>query len=113
MSQISLEKIRKPLSRKAFTLCLHFSRKFRIQAPFSNITPDWMVPTDLSSQPCIVGGKPMDFTCGDCQAEMAFIEVMIGGRRRRPRLSVSHPHPAPFFSIIAEEPRRCRGSLTS
>ncbi|MCF2618936.1 hypothetical protein JQM63_03680 [Oscillibacter valericigenes] len=79
MSQISLEKIRKPLSRKAFTLCLHFSRKFRIQAPFSNITPDWMVPTDLSSQPCIVGGKSMDFTCGDCQAEMAFIEVMTEG----------------------------------
>ena len=52
---------------------------------FSNITLDWTrcLPPRRSAL-CIVGGKPMDFTYGDCQAEMdlinkAFIEVMIEG----------------------------------
>ena len=54
------------------------------QAPFSNITLDWVVPNDMKNLPAIVGGKEMDFTYGDCKKEMdmvnkAFIEIMIEG----------------------------------
>ncbi|NLM00438.1 MAG: ribonucleoside triphosphate reductase [Treponema sp.] len=54
------------------------------QAPFTNITLDWVCPDDLKDKPAVVGGKEMDFTYGDCQKEMdminkAFIELMIEG----------------------------------
>jgi ribonucleoside-triphosphate reductase len=54
------------------------------QAPFTNITLDWIVPEDMKNTPALVGGKSEDFTYGDCQREMdminkVFIELMIGG----------------------------------
>ena len=54
------------------------------QAPFTNITLDWVCPEDLKNQKAIVGGKEMDFTYGDCQAEMdlinkQFILLMLEG----------------------------------
>ncbi|MBO5100827.1 MAG: ribonucleoside triphosphate reductase [Treponema sp.] len=54
------------------------------QAPFTNITLDWVCPEDLKNKPAIVGGKEQDFTYGDCQKEMdminkAFIELMLEG----------------------------------
>lgn len=54
------------------------------QAPFTNITLDWIVPDDLRDKQAIVGGKEQKFTYGDCQHEMdiinkAFIELMIEG----------------------------------
>lgn len=54
------------------------------QAPFTNITLDWVCPDDLKNKPAIVGGKEMDFTYGDCKKEMdminkAFIQLMIEG----------------------------------
>ncbi|MBO4532375.1 MAG: ribonucleoside triphosphate reductase [Treponema sp.] len=54
------------------------------QAPFTNITLDWVCPDDLKDKKAIVGGKEQDFTYGDCQKEMdllnkVFIELMIEG----------------------------------
>ena len=54
------------------------------QAPFTNITLDWVCPDDLKNQKAIVGGKEMDFTYGDCQKEMdminrQFIKLMLEG----------------------------------
>ncbi len=54
------------------------------QAPFTNITLDWVCPADLRDKPAIVGGKEQDFTYGDCQKEMdlinkLFIELMLEG----------------------------------
>ena len=54
------------------------------QAPFTNITLDWVCPDDLSGKPAIIGGKEMPYTYGDCQAEMniinrLFIELMLEG----------------------------------
>ena len=69
---------------ESFVYGVNTPSRWGTQAPFSNITLDWTVPADLAGQPCIVGGKPMSFTYGDCQPEMdminkAFIEVMIEG----------------------------------
>lgn len=57
------------------------------QTPFSNITLDWTVPSDIKNDHVIVGGKTLDTTYADYQEEMdvinkAFIEVMTGGDMR-------------------------------
>jgi ribonucleoside-triphosphate reductase (formate) len=54
------------------------------QAPFTNITLDWVCPDDLKNKKAIVGGKEQDFTYGDCQKEMdlinkQFIMLMLEG----------------------------------
>ncbi len=69
---------------ESFIFGVNTPSRWGTQAPFSNITLDWTVPADLKDMPAIVGGKEMDFTYGDCKAEMdmvnkAFIEIMIEG----------------------------------
>lgn len=54
------------------------------QAPFTNITLDWVCPPDLRDKKAIVGGRECEFTYGDCQKEMdiinkLFIELMLEG----------------------------------
>jgi len=54
------------------------------QAPFTNITLDWICPDDLKDKKAIVGGKEQEFTYGDCQKEMnlinkQFIMLMLEG----------------------------------
>ncbi len=54
------------------------------QAPFTNITLDWNCPGDLADKKAVVGGGEMQFTYGECQAEMdtinkIFIELMLEG----------------------------------
>ena len=73
------------------------------QAPFINITLDWTVPNDLAELPAIVGGKEMDFTYGDCKAEMdminkAFIETKIEGDAN----GRGFQYPIPTYSITKE-----------
>ena len=73
------------------------------QAPFSNITLDWTVPADLAALPAIVGGVELDFTYGDCRAEMdmvnkAFIETMIEGDAN----GRGFQYPIPTYSITRD-----------
>jgi len=54
------------------------------QTPFTNLTLDLTVPEYIKNEPVIVGGKMMDATYGDMQAElnmfnMAFADVMNQG----------------------------------
>lgn len=63
---------------------LNIPSRWGCQTPFTNLTFDWTVPADLREEKAIVGGKKMDFTYGDCQAEMdminrAFLQVMLEG----------------------------------
>ena len=88
---------------ESFVFGVNIPSRWGTQAPFSNITLDWTVPADLADQPCIVGGKPMDFTYGDCQAEMdlinkAFIEVMIEGDAD----GRGFQYPIPTYSITKD-----------
>ena len=69
---------------QSFIFGVNTPSRWGSQAPFTNITLDWMVPADLKYMPAIVGGKEQDFTYNDCQREMdminkAFIELMISG----------------------------------
>jgi len=69
---------------QSFIFGLNFPNRWGSQAPFSNITLDWIVPVDLADLKAIVGGIEQDFTYGECQNEMnlinkAFLEIMIEG----------------------------------
>ena len=73
------------------------------QAPFSNITLDWVCPPDLKDQKAIVGGREMDFTYGDCKKEMdmvnkAFIEIMLEGDAN----GRGFQYPIPTYSITKD-----------
>lgn len=73
------------------------------QAPFSNITLDWIVPHDLAEKPAIVGGKEMDFKYKDCQKEMdmvnkAFLEIMLEGDAN----GRGFQYPIPTYSITRD-----------
>ena len=88
---------------ESFVFGVNTPSRWGTQAPFSNITLDWTVPADLADQPCIVGGKPMSFTYGDCQPEMdminkAFIEVMIEGDAN----GRGFQYPIPTYSITKD-----------
>ena len=52
---------------ESFVYGVNTPSRWGTQAPFTNITLDWTVPADLKDKPAIVGGKPMDFTYGDCK----------------------------------------------
>ena len=71
-------------SVQSFIFGVNTPSRWGSQAPFTNITLDWVCPPDLKDRPALVGGVEMDFTYGDCQAEMdlvnrAFIEQMLAG----------------------------------
>ncbi len=88
---------------ESFIYGVNTPSRWGTQAPFSNITLDWTVPNDLKSLPAIVGGKDMDFTYGDCKAEMdmvnrAFIETMIEGDCN----GRGFQYPIPTYSITRD-----------
>ena len=87
---------------QSFVYGVNTPSRWGTQAPFSNITLDWVVPADLADLPAIVGGKEMDFTYGDCKKEMdmvnkAFIEIMIEGDAN----GRGFQYPIPTYSITS------------
>ena len=88
---------------QSFVYGVNTPSRWGTQAPFSNITLDWTVPADLKDLPAIVGGKPRDFTYGDCKAEMdmvnkAFIEIMVEGDAH----GRGFQYPIPTYSITRD-----------
>ena len=88
---------------ESFVYGVNTPSRWGTQAPFSNITLDWTVPLDLAEQKAIVGGREMDFTYGDCRAEMdminkAFIETMIEGDSE----GRGFQYPIPTYSITRD-----------
>ena len=82
VDNLSYKEVKKCI--EAFIYGVNTPSRWGTQAPFSNITLDWTVPSDLAELPAIVGGKEMDFCYKDCKKEMdminkAFIETMIEG----------------------------------
>ncbi len=85
---------------ESFIYGVNTPSRWGTQAPFSNITLDWVVPNDLAELNCIIGGKEADFKYKDCQKEMdmvnkAFIEVMIEGDAN----GRGFQYPIPTYSI--------------
>ncbi|RLI97335.1 MAG: ribonucleoside triphosphate reductase, partial [Candidatus Aenigmatarchaeota archaeon] len=79
---LTYKQVKQNMQQLVFSL--NIPSRWGSQYPFSNITFDWVVPEDMKDEKAIVGGKPQDFTYGDCQKEMdminrAFLEVMLEG----------------------------------
>jgi len=88
---------------QSFIYGVNTPSRWGTQAPFSNITLDWVCPADLKDLPAIVGGKEMPFTYGECQKEMdmvnkAFIEIMIEGDAN----GRGFQYPIPTYSITKD-----------
>ncbi|MBR7061944.1 MAG: ribonucleoside triphosphate reductase, partial [Clostridia bacterium] len=88
---------------ESFIYGVNTPSRWGTQAPFSNITLDWVVPADLAEMNCIIGGKEADFKYKDCQPEMdlvnkAFIEIMIEGDAN----GRGFQYPIPTYSITSD-----------
>lgn len=88
---------------QSFIFGVNTPSRWGTQAPFTNVTIDWVCPKDLAPQKAIVGGREMDFTYGDCQKEMdmvnkAFIEIMIEGDAN----GRGFQYPIPTYSITKD-----------
>ena len=88
---------------QSFIYGVNTPSRWGTQAPFTNITLDWVVPDDLKNLPAIVGGQEQDFTYGECQKEMdminkAFIETMIEGDAN----GRGFQYPIPTYSITKD-----------
>jgi ribonucleoside-triphosphate reductase (formate) len=69
---------------QSFIFGVNTPSRWGSQAPFTNVTLDWVVPADLKDKRALIGGVEQDFTYGDCQAEMnvinrSFIKLMLAG----------------------------------
>lgn len=103
---IKVDKLDYPEVKKcieSFVYGVNTPSRWGTQAPFSNITLDWTVPSDLAELPAIVGGKPQDFCYKDCKKEMdminrAFIETMIEGDAN----GRGFQYPIPTYSITKD-----------
>lgn len=90
-------------SIQSFIYGVNTPSRWGTQAPFTNVTLDWTVPEDMINMPALVGGKEMNFTYGDCKAEMdmvnkAFIEIMIEGDAN----GRGFQYPIPTYSITKD-----------
>ena len=95
---LSFREVKKAI--ESFIFGVNTPSRWGTQAPFSNITLDWVVPNDMAELPAIVGGKEMPFKYKDCQKEMdmvnrAFIEIMIEGDAN----GRGFQYPIPTYSI--------------
>ena len=87
---------------QSFIYGVNTPSRWGTQSPFTNITLDWVVPSDLAELNCIVGGKELDFKYKDCVEEMAminkaFIEIMIEGDAN----GRGFQYPIPTYSITS------------
>jgi ribonucleoside-triphosphate reductase len=87
---------------QSFVFGVNTPSRWGSQAPFTNITLDWMVPEDLRDKKAVIGGKEAGFTYGDCKDEMdrvnrIFIELMLEGDAD----GRGFQYPIPTYNITA------------
>jgi len=88
---------------QSFIFGVNTPSRWGTQAPFTNITLDWVCPNDLANLNAIVAGVEQNFKYIDCQKEMdmvnkAFIECMIEGDTN----GRGFQYPIPTYSITKE-----------
>ena len=88
---------------QSFIYGVNTPSRWGTQAPFTNVTLDWVVPNDMAELNAIVGGKEMNFKYKDCKKEMAmvnkaFMEIMIEGDAN----GRGFQYPIPTYSIVKD-----------
>ena len=88
---------------QSFVFGVNTPSRWGSQAPFTNITLDWVCPTDLRDTKALIGGSEAEFSYGDCQEEMnrvnrIFIELMIEGDAE----GRGFQYPIPTYNITSD-----------
>lgn len=88
---------------QSFVYGVNTPSRWGSQAPFTNITLDWICPPDLADKKAVVGGEKTGFTYGECQKEMdtinrLFIELMLEGDAA----GRGFQYPIPTYNITAD-----------
>ena len=88
---------------QSFIFGVNTPSRWGSQAPFTNVTFDWVVPADLKDQCAIIGGLPIEKTFGEFQNEMdminkAFLEIFIEGDAE----GRGFAYPIPTYNITEE-----------
>jgi anaerobic ribonucleoside-triphosphate reductase len=79
---LNYDRVKQDIQKLVFGL--NVPSRWGWQTPFSNLTFDWTVPADMKDKRVVVGGRELDSTYGEYQAEMdminrAFLELMVEG----------------------------------
>jgi ribonucleoside-triphosphate reductase len=96
---------------QSFVFGINTPSRWGSQAPFTNITLDWVVPPDLADEPILIGGEPQKTRYGDYQREMGPCEPRLPGGHdgrglRGPRLPLPYPHVQRDAGVRLGEPER-------
>jgi ribonucleoside-triphosphate reductase len=88
---------------QSFLFGVNTPSRWGSQAPFTNITLDWVCPADLRDKEAVVGGKGAGFPYGDCQEEMdlvnkVFIDLMLAGDA----MGRGFGYPIPTYNITKD-----------
>ncbi len=103
IDDLSYEEVLQSIQELVYNL--NVPSRWGTQTPFTNLTFDWTCPDDLKDQVPIIGGKEMDFSYGELQAEMdlinrAYMEVMTRGDAKGRVFTF----PIPTYNITPEFP---------
>lgn len=101
VDNLTFEQVKQQIQSYVFSI--NTPSRWGSQAPFTNITLDWVVPSDLKDRKVIVGGKQLETTYSDYQKEMdminrAFLEVMMEGDAD----GRGFAYPIPTYNITKE-----------
>jgi len=99
--ELEYEEVKQALQEFIFNI--NIPTRVGFQTPFTNITMDLYVPTILKDHPVILGGRELEVTYADFQAEMdllnrAFAEVMMAGDAKGRVFTF----PIPTYNITAD-----------
>ena len=88
---------------QSFVYGVNTPSRWGTQAPFSNITLDWVVPDDMKDKEAVIGGISSGIFYRDCQDELnminkAFIEIMLEGDAN----GRGFQYPIPTYNITKE-----------
>jgi ribonucleoside-triphosphate reductase len=88
---------------QSFVFGVNTPSRWGSQAPFTNITLDWVCPADLKDRRAVTGGDETGFTYGECQPEMnrvnrIFIELMLEGDAN----GRGFQYPIPTYNITSD-----------
>ncbi len=101
VDNLSYEEVKQCI--QSFIYGVNTPSRWGTQSPFTNITLDWDVPSDLAELRALVGGKELDFKYKDCTEEIkminkAYIEVMLEGDAN----GRGFQYPIPTYSITKD-----------
>ncbi|MDR2107238.1 MAG: ribonucleoside triphosphate reductase [Holosporaceae bacterium] len=110
IDRLSFKEVKQGIQELIYNL--NVPSRWGSQAPFTNLTFDWVCPEDLKDKVPVIGGKEVDFSYGNLQHEMdminrAYIEVMTEGDSKGRVFTF----PIPTYNITKDFPWESQNAL--